>query len=75
MSLSLLLVLGAIAKKKEEEEEALAAEEPGAQEEQQAGHSGRAYERQLQERMAQDADAAKTKRPDIRCAREAIQTK
>jgi hypothetical protein len=33
-----------------------------AQEEQQAGHSGRAYERQLQERMAHDADAAKTKR-------------
>jgi len=35
-----------------------------AQEEQQAGHSGRAYERQLQERMAHDADAAKTKRPE-----------
>ena len=35
-----------------------------AQEEQQAGHSGRAYERQLQERMAQDADATKTKRPE-----------
>ena len=33
-----------------------------AQEEQQAGHSGRAYERQLQERMAHDADAAKPKR-------------
>ena len=35
-----------------------------AQEEQQAGHSGRAYERQLQERMEHDADAAKTKRPE-----------
>ena len=33
-----------------------------AQEEQQAGHSGRAYERQLQQRMAEDA--AKTKRPE-----------
>jgi hypothetical protein len=38
--------------------------EERAQEEQQAGHSGRAYERQLQERMAQDADATKTKRPE-----------
>jgi len=36
--------------------------EERAQEEQQAGHSGRAYERQLQQRMAEDA--AKTKRPE-----------
>ena len=36
--------------------------EERAQAEQQAGHSGRAYERQLQQRMAEDA--AKTKRPE-----------